>query len=183
MTAYKVRVEEFEAEDVRAFYDSHAFRVWHLAGKERTYKIVRVQRISEEFMKETKRKALLTLALPNGKAVPLPLALNPTNRNTIMKLYGNAPRGWIGKLITLYPTDCDSPQGRVDCIRVRPYVPGAQQDGTRRNRQGVNVVPRQLPERANVAEAEFVEQREHADVTEDTDEPPPGALESDHAGE
>lgn len=178
MAQYKVRIEEFEAEDVRAFYDSHAFRVWHLAGKERTYRIVRVQRIYEEFMKETKSKALLTLALPNGKAVPLPLALNPTNRNSIMKLYGKSPKGWVGKLVTLYPTDCDSPQGRVECIRVRPYVPGTQE--TRRNRQGVNVVPRQLPEQTHVTDAEFVE-RESADVTSDDAEPPPGALETDNA--
>lgn len=172
---FKAVIEDFEADDIRAFYDANVLRVWHLAGKDRTYRIERVQRITKNNMGEIQKRALLRLSDSRGNEVPLPLELNPTNRKAIQKLYGNKPKEWIGKLVTLFPTTCDSPQGTTDCIRIRPSVPGKQ---GRTNRNGAHVIAPQLPEaRVNVAEAEF-EEREPGD---DTDEPPPGALETDHA--
>ncbi len=175
--AFKAVIEDFEADDIRAFYDANVLRVWHLSGKDRTFRIERVQRITKDNMGQIQKRALLRLSDSRGNEVALPLELNPTNRKSIQKLYGNKPKDWVGKLITLFPTTCDSPNGTTDCIRIRPSVPGKQSGRT--NRQGAHVIAPQLPEaRVNVAEAEFEDARAPGD---DSDEPPPGALESDHA--
>lgn len=135
----RIKIDDFEADDVRAFYDSQVFRVWHLAGKERTYRIKRVQRITEEFRNETKRRALLWLEDSKGRDVPLPFVLIPTNRNTIIQLYGKrAVKDWPGKLITLYPSQADVAGEMKDAIRVRNYVPGTR---THTNKQETNALP------------------------------------------
>ncbi|MEE9159976.1 MAG: hypothetical protein V3U60_16525 [Gammaproteobacteria bacterium] len=46
--------------------------------------------------------------------------LNKTNSITIATMYGDETDGWIGKPITLFPTDTDFGGKRVPCIRVRP---------------------------------------------------------------
>lgn len=135
----RIKIEDFDADDVRAFYDSQVFRVWHLAGKDRTYRIKSVQRITEEFRNETTRKALLWLEDSKGREVPLPLVLNATNRNTIIQLYGKrAKKDWPGKCVILFPSTTDVAGETRDCIRVRNYVPGTR---TRENKQGANVLP------------------------------------------
>jgi hypothetical protein len=57
--------------------------------------------------------------------VPKPLALNATNAKTIQSITGSPDTDkWVGKWITLYPTQCQSPTGETtDCIRVRPTAP------------------------------------------------------------
>lgn len=167
-TQFKPVIEDYEADDIRAFYNTMVFRVWHLGGKERTFRIERVQRITKVIMGEQERRALLRLSDSKGRPVPLPLELNPTNRKTIQGLYGNRPKDWVGKLITLYPTMTDSPQGQVDCIRVRPDIPGAGNNARKNNnRNGVNVI-RELPP-ANVTDAEFEPESVRA-PGDDTDE-------------
>ena len=52
-----------------------------------------------------------------------PLGLNSTNCKTIAAMYGNDTANWIGKRITLYPTQTSFGSETVDCIRVRPGVP------------------------------------------------------------
>lgn len=120
----RIKIEDFDADDVRAFYDSQVLRVWHLDGKERTFRITAVQRITEEFRNETTRKALLWLEDSRGRAVPLPFVLNATNRNTIIQLYGKrAKKDWPGKTITLFPSTTDVAGETRDCIRIRNTVP------------------------------------------------------------
>lgn len=124
----RIKIEDFDAEDVRAFYDSQVLRVWHLDGKDRTFRITAVQRITEEFRSETTRKALLWLEDSKGRPVPLPLVLNATNRNTVIQLYGKrAKKDWPGKLITLYPSTTDVAGETRDCIRVRNETPKKRQ--------------------------------------------------------
>lgn len=156
---FKAIIEEYEAEDIREFYDSTVFRVWHLYGKERTFRIIRVARITDQFRGEIKRKALLYLEDRNGP-VELPFALNTTNREVIKGLYGKRPRDWIGRLITLFPTTCEVGPDIKDCIRIRNYDPETRRKGTGRaasfsmrqgmsgppdhpytNKQGVHVLP------------------------------------------
>jgi hypothetical protein len=55
------------------------------------------------------------------------LALNKTNAKIIAAMYGNHTRDWRGKLIALHVTQTSSPDGMVDCIRVRPKKPTRQQ--------------------------------------------------------
>lgn len=162
-------IEDFAAEDIRAFYDSSVFRVWHLAGKERTYKITRVQRITTEFRNEIRKRAVLRLVDNKGREVPLPLELNATNRKTIQQLYGNRPQDWVGKLITLYPSQTDMAGQTVDCIRVRNSMPGKM---ATRNKQGATVL--QPTAELRHEEADYAE-----GAALDEDEPPMGALETD----
>ncbi len=141
---FKAVIEEFEADDIRAFYDSNVFRVWHLCGKERTFRITKVARITDSFRGEVTQKALLYLEDRHGP-VDLPFALNVTNRETIKGLYGKRPKDWVGRLITLFPTTTEVGTETKDCIRVRNYDPATRmkprKDGTYTNRQGVRVLP------------------------------------------
>ncbi len=52
-----------------------------------------------------------------------PLALNATNCRVIARLYGNDTDAWLGKRVTLYPTQTEMGGETVECIRVRPVVP------------------------------------------------------------
>src|SRR5690606_17042161 len=98
-------------------------RVWHLRGKERTYRIVRCARMRSTFRNEERQQPVLYLEDRQGRE-QLPLALNKTNAATIAQLYGNNPHQWGGKTITLYPTTTEVGPTTRECIRVRPYVPG-----------------------------------------------------------
>ncbi len=50
------------------------------------------------------------------------LVLNKTNAITISKMYGNETDEWIGKQITMYPTETQFGSETVDCIRIRKEV-------------------------------------------------------------
>lgn len=168
-------IEDFEADDIRAFYDSSVLRVWHLGGKPQTFKINKVQRITSEFRNETKQRAVLTLVDRDG-VVQLPLELNPTNRKTIIQLYGTKPSAWVGQFITLYPTTTEMAGQTVDCIRVRPQVPGKA--ASRQNKQVAQVIARPAP--APVRNGEDAADASDADDSAfEDDEPPPGALSTD----
>ena len=52
-----------------------------------------------------------------------PLGLNSTNCKIIAAMYGNDTANWVGKRITLYPTQTSFGSETVDCIRVRPGIP------------------------------------------------------------
>lgn len=60
------------------------------------------------------------------------LALNKTNAKIIAAMYGDHTREWKGKLVALYVTQTSSPDGMVDCIRVRPTKPGRRRAATSR---------------------------------------------------
>jgi hypothetical protein len=193
-------IEDFEADDIRAYYDSSVLRVWHLDGKPRTYKIInKVQRITTEFRNETSLRAVLTLVDRDG-VVALPFVLNPTNRNVIRQLYGNAPREWVGKLITLYPTTTDVGGETKDCIRVRPTVPGKAAHAAPKNRQGVTVakaaqaITNAIVDTAidaarlafplvDAAEPSDADDSGFSAASDEDDEPPIGALETDRTND
>lgn len=50
------------------------------------------------------------------------LVLNKTNATAIAGMYGNETDAWIGKKITMYPTETQFGSETVDCIRVRKEV-------------------------------------------------------------
>lgn len=193
---FKAIIEEFDAEDVRAFYDSEVFRVWHLAGKEHTFRIAGVQRITTTFRNEVKKTALLRLEYPNGREVQLPLSLNVTNRDTIRSLYGDKPREWVGHMITLYPTTAEVGGVTKDAIRIRNYDPELRRKNARVVRQNAPVQHPRLPDPRAKETLEAIprstkEAREQAGFdpfaskqppvtdAEFDEEPPPGALETD----
>lgn len=51
------------------------------------------------------------------------MVLNKTNARSIAKVHGPKPSGWIGKRITLYPTDVSAFGEIVTAIRVRETIP------------------------------------------------------------
>jgi hypothetical protein len=164
-------IEDTGEDDYRAYFDSSVFRVWHLEGKPRTYKITRVKRLESEFKGKTRLQPLLFLVDRDG-VVPLPLALNKTNAKTVASLYGTKTSAWVGKLITLFPTTTDVGGKTEECIRIRNEDP-SQRKAPNRNRQGAAVLK---PEPSSAVEIE----REPGDDEDDLDdEPPPGALETD----
>lgn len=169
---FEAKEVDISAEDYRAYFDSSVYRVWHLNGKERTYRITRVTRLDSEFRGEARKQPLLRLEDSKGNAVPLPLALNKTNAKTVAGLYGNKPAGWVGKTITLYPTTTDVGGRTEDCIRIR------NEDPSKRARKGNGKAAPALP--ASPAPSH---DREPGDDSEGDSEPPIGALETDHDGE
>lgn len=131
---FEARDEDIQAGDYRAYFDSSCFRVWHLSGKDRTFRIERVTRLTSELAsggkREIKKQPKLELSDSKGQAVPLPLLLNKTNAKTIAQMYGNNPSAWVGKLVTLFPSTTSVGGSEVDCIRVRPKVPGGKRKET-----------------------------------------------------
>lgn len=49
--------------------------------------------------------------------------LNVTNARTIAKLYGSEVTQWVGKAVTIYPTQVQFGRDTVEAIRVRPSIP------------------------------------------------------------
>jgi hypothetical protein len=158
---FESKEEDMGATDWRAYFDSTCFRVWHLGGKERAFKIVKVSRLTSEMVngskREIKKQPRLALADLKGQAIPLPLLLNKTNAKTIAKLYGNSPSAWVGKFISLFPSTTSVGGEDVDCIRVRNQVP-------------------KLKATKATPPVETADREPGDDA-----EPPPGALDSDRA--
>jgi hypothetical protein len=158
--------EELKSNDWRAYFDSTCLRVWHLAGKERTFKISKVTRLTSEMVsgnkREVKKQPKLELVDEKGRPVPLPLLLNKTNCKTIATLYGNNPGAWVGKSITIFPTTTSFGSETKECIRVRNAKPGSKR-----------APAEDLPA---ITADEAPAEREPGD----DDEPPMGALEGDN---
>jgi hypothetical protein len=51
------------------------------------------------------------------------MVLNRTNARRIEQLYGGETDAWIGRPITIYPSETDFAGETVPCIRVRPDAP------------------------------------------------------------
>lgn len=106
----------------KSMMDRDLLFAFDLGGKDVTVEIDRVTggELTGNGGRKSK-KPLCYFARSSGK----PLALNATNCKTIAALYGNDTDKWAGKKITLYPTTTTMGGDTVECIRVRPSVPGA----------------------------------------------------------
>lgn len=54
---------------------------------------------------------------------PRSWVLNRTNLKRLIAMYGNETDAWIGKKVTLYPSETDFAGKTVPCIRVREMPP------------------------------------------------------------
>jgi hypothetical protein len=108
--------------DYRLMFDSDYLFAAHLGGKDVVVTIERVE--AATLTGQGGRKAKKPVLHFEGKQ--LGLALNKTNAKTLTTLFGtrNADE-WVGKRITLYPTETQMGGETVDCIRIRPTVPKA----------------------------------------------------------
>lgn len=96
---------------------------YSLNGKDLTVEItgVSVKRVKGEGGKEED----CTVAALKGQK---PFIINRTNAKTISKLYDTPYiEDWVGKKITLFPTTTRVAGETVECLRVRPSLPKADE--------------------------------------------------------
>lgn len=104
----------------KSMTDTRFIFAFDLAGKDVNVKIERVEAGVLESNGGRKAKKPLVFF----KGVPKPLALNSTNAKTIAAICGsNDTDDWIGKWITMYPSQTQFGNDTVDCIRIRPKAP------------------------------------------------------------
>lgn len=110
--------------DYRSLYDKDYIGAWDLQDKDVTVTISKV--IGGQLTGQGGRKARKPIIYMHK--TDKGFALNATNGKTIAALYGPLIENWAGKRITLYKSVTRNPDGTgdVDCIRVRPRVPGAK---------------------------------------------------------
>jgi hypothetical protein len=110
--------------DVRTWFDDKKWiYAYDLQGRDITLTIAKA--IPGEVMGDGGRKNKKPVLYFQGKQKGL--VLNITNVRTIGALYGFEAKEWIGKRITIYPTTCQFGPNTVECIRVRPRIPGDKQ--------------------------------------------------------
>lgn len=111
--------------DYRSLYDKDFIGAWDLKDKDVVVTITKV--IGGQLTAPGGRKSKKPVVYMRGTEKGF--ALNATNGKTIASLYGNHVEAWVGKKIALYKSMTRSPQGdgEVECIRVRPKVPGASE--------------------------------------------------------
>jgi len=88
-----------------------------LGGRDHVVTIAKVIAAEEVGVTKEKKPILYFANQPKG------LVLNKTNAKRIAKLYGPNTEGWIGKPVTLYPSECDFQGETVPCVRVRESAP------------------------------------------------------------
>ena len=106
--------------DVRKMYDKEFIYAYDLEGKDVTVTIASVKggELTGTGGKKTKKPVVYFEGTKKG------LGLNITNARTIAGLYGSFDsEKWIGKKITLYPTQTQFGSQTMDCIRIRNVVP------------------------------------------------------------
>jgi len=99
--------------------DNRYVAAFELGGKDVTLKIKSAGSASVEGKNGSKRKLIIQF-----EGAKKPFLANATNCKTIAAMYGTDVENWVGKSITLFPTTTASPDGVVECIRVRPVAGG-----------------------------------------------------------
>lgn len=105
--------------DYRAMFDRDYVGAWDLNGREVTVTICKVEAatLTGQGGRKTRKPVIHFEGKDKG------LALNKTNGKIIANMYGPDTAQWLGKSITIYPTQTEMGGETVDCIRVRPRVP------------------------------------------------------------
>lgn len=103
--------------DYRSMFSSAWIRAVDLDGDDQVYVIEKVE--PGEVGEEGKLQPIITFS-----GLKKRLGCNRTNAETLAILYGNDTRTWKGKAVTLYPTTTNYKGDTVDCIRIRPSIPG-----------------------------------------------------------
>lgn len=109
--------------DVRSLFDKAYLYAYDLQGRDFTMTIAKVTggTLVGTGGKSNKKPIVFFQGAKKG------LALNITNARTIAAMYGGFDSDkWIGKRVTLYPTTTQFGSQTVECIRIRPAIPGAK---------------------------------------------------------
>lgn len=111
--------------DYRTMFDTNDLRAWDLDGKDVT---LTIQRVTPGTVKgrdgKSNKKPIIHFYKTDRT-----LVLNKTNGKTIAGMYGPRVESWVGKRITVFPTQTTFGGETVDCVRVRPRVPEAPRKG------------------------------------------------------
>jgi len=105
--------------DYRSMFDRDYIGSWDLNGRDVVVTIAKVE--AKELTSQGNRKTRKPVVFFEGKEKGL--ALNKTNAKAVAGMYGTKTEEWVGKKITLYPTQTAFGHETVDCIRVRPSIP------------------------------------------------------------
>jgi hypothetical protein len=100
-------------------YDSKWLRCADLEGEDRVMTIEKVKAGTVGQGEDAEAKPIIWFV-----GVRTPFAANKTNGKTISNLYGRDTENWVGKSVTLFPTTTEYGGEMVECIRIRPEVPG-----------------------------------------------------------
>lgn len=105
--------------DVRSMFDRAYLGCWDLQGRDVTVTIARVVAgtLTAQGGRTSKKPVVYFERTEKG------FALNKTNMKTIAAMYGYKAEDWVGKRITLYPTQTSFGSETVEAIRVRPTIP------------------------------------------------------------
>ena len=74
---------------------------------------VTIANVAMEKMGEDQKLTLTFVGKSKG------MVLNKTNATCIADAYGKETDGWLGRVILVYPTQCDYQGKRMACLRVR----------------------------------------------------------------
>ncbi len=109
--------------DYRTMFDSEYLGAWDLVDEDgRPVDIhVTIARVEPKKVKGPRGESLKPVISFQGVAKAL--LANKTNSKTIATMYGTKTEAWSGKRVTLYATRTNSPDGEVECIRIRPTAP------------------------------------------------------------
>lgn len=105
----------------KSLMDRNYLFSFDLQGRDVTLTIEKV--VGGELVSEGGRKSKKPLVYFKEGKEKRPLAMNVTNCKTVASLYGNDVADWIGKRVTLFPTQTQKGNETVDCIRIRPTIP------------------------------------------------------------
>lgn len=111
--------------DYRGMFDRDFIGAWDLQGRDVTVTISKV--VAATLTAQGGRKSKKPVVFMDGTEKGF--ALNKTNAKCIASMYGNNTDNWIGKRVTLYPTQVGFGNETVDAIRVRPTVPKGKGQG------------------------------------------------------
>jgi len=121
--------------DARLLYPNKYIGAADLRGRDVTMTIDSVIVEDLKTSRGSEEKPIVRFAeLANrGKNKPHLWVMNKTNAMQIAGVLGSYEvDDWIGRRITLYPTQCEAFGETVDCVRVRPTAPpqkrGSQQE-------------------------------------------------------
>lgn len=106
---------------IKSFFDYKYIGAWSLKGRDVTVQIRKVDRVTLRNRQGADVKPVIYF---DGSDKGF--ACNKTNAEAIVSMYGPETDEWIGKRITLYPTQTQVGNKMTDCIRVRPQKPSTK---------------------------------------------------------
>jgi len=103
---------------VDTYFDQTYLKAGHLDGQQQTFTIAEVKKEPVQNQEGTQHKPVIRF-----QERPERFVVNKTNARRIAALYGTDVGQWIGKLLTIYVTQCEAWGKTTECIRVVEKVP------------------------------------------------------------